>query len=163
MVPCQIIYDCFCNTQHNPGPSWSWSHGSWIYNYLCNRCLSPLMLWVRISIRSRCTTLCDKVCQWLATGCWFSPGPPVFSTNKTDHRDIIEIFFKVALNTIKQTNKQTNKQTRHNPILYIEIYRITLKVGLIDQLLLPFRPPTYVLHQNQYHTHDIVVLFSEFR
>jgi len=24
----------------------------------CNQCLSPLMLWVRISIRSRCTTLC---------------------------------------------------------------------------------------------------------
>jgi len=23
-------------------PSWSWSYGSWIYNYLCNRCLSPL-------------------------------------------------------------------------------------------------------------------------
>jgi len=24
------------------GPSWSWSYGSWIYNYLCNQCLSPL-------------------------------------------------------------------------------------------------------------------------
>jgi hypothetical protein len=47
---------------------------SWIFNYLCNQCLSPLMLWVRISIRARCTTLCDKVCQWLATGLWFSPG-----------------------------------------------------------------------------------------
>jgi hypothetical protein len=22
------------------GPSWSWSYGSWIYNYLCNQCLS---------------------------------------------------------------------------------------------------------------------------
>jgi len=22
--------------------SWSWSYGSWIYNYLCNQCLSPL-------------------------------------------------------------------------------------------------------------------------
>jgi len=32
------------------GPSWPWSHGSWIYNYLCKECLSPLMLWVRISI-----------------------------------------------------------------------------------------------------------------
>ena len=41
-----------------------WSHGSWIYNYLCNQCLSPLM-WVRISIRARCTTLCDKV--WSVT------------------------------------------------------------------------------------------------
>jgi hypothetical protein len=54
------------------GPSWLWSHGSWIYNYLCNQYLSPLMLWVRISIRERCTTLCHKICQWLATGWWFS-------------------------------------------------------------------------------------------
>ena len=30
-----------------------------------------------------------KVCQWLATGRWFSLGTPVFSTNKTDHHDII--------------------------------------------------------------------------
>jgi len=35
------------------GPSWPWSYGSWSYNYLCNQCLSPLMLWVRISIRAR--------------------------------------------------------------------------------------------------------------
>jgi hypothetical protein len=73
-------------------------YGSWIYNYIYNQCISPLMLWVRISIRARCTTLCDKVCQWLATSRWFSPGPPVSSTNK------IEILFKVALNTIKQIN-----------------------------------------------------------
>ena len=74
------------------------------YNYLCNQCLSPLMLWVRISIRARCTTLCNKVCQWLATGRWFSPGTPVSSTNKTDCHDITEILLKMALNTIKQTN-----------------------------------------------------------
>ena len=66
------------------GLSWPWSYGSWIYNYLWNQCLSPLMLWVRISIRERCTTLCDKICQWLLTGRWFSLGPPVSSTNKTD-------------------------------------------------------------------------------
>jgi len=24
------------------GLSWLWSYGSWIYNYLCNWCLSPL-------------------------------------------------------------------------------------------------------------------------
>jgi hypothetical protein len=36
--------------------------------------LSLLMLWVRISIRARHTTLCDKACQWLVTGQWFSPG-----------------------------------------------------------------------------------------
>ena len=45
-------------------------------------------------------TLCDKVCQWLATGQWFSPGTPFFSTNKTDCHDRTEILLKVALNTI---------------------------------------------------------------
>jgi hypothetical protein len=34
---------------------------------------------------------------------WFSPDPPVSSTNKTDRHDIAEILLKVALNTIKQT------------------------------------------------------------
>jgi hypothetical protein len=86
------------------GPSWPWVYGSLIYNYLCNQCISPLLLWVRILIRARCTILCDKVCQWLATGRWFSPRPPVSSTNKTDRHDIPEIL----LNTSKQTNKQTN-------------------------------------------------------
>ena len=76
------------------------SYGSWIYNYLCNQCLSPLMLWVRISIRARCTTLCDNVCHWLATTWWFSPGPPVFSTNRTDRHDITEILLKVLLITM---------------------------------------------------------------
>jgi len=36
---------------------------------------------------------------------WFSPGPPVSSTNKAYHHDITELLLKVALNTIKQTNK----------------------------------------------------------
>jgi len=40
------------------------------------------------------------VCQWLATGRWFSPGIPVFSINKTDGYDITEILLKVALNII---------------------------------------------------------------
>ena len=30
---------------------------------------------------------------------WFSLGPPVSSTNKTDHHDITELLLKVALNT----------------------------------------------------------------
>jgi hypothetical protein len=43
----------------------------------------------------------NVVCQWLATGQWFSPGAPVSTTNKTDHLDITEILLKVALHTIK--------------------------------------------------------------
>jgi hypothetical protein len=53
---------CLTPIQLSNVPSWSWSYGSWIYNYLCNQC--------------------DKVCQWLAAGRWISPGIPVSSTNK---------------------------------------------------------------------------------
>ena len=82
------------------GPSWSWSHGSWIYNCLCNLCISPLKLFGPRSWRDVLdTTLCDKVCQWLATGRWFSPGTAVSSTNKTDRHDSTEIVLKVALST----------------------------------------------------------------
>ena len=106
-------------------PSWSWSYGSRVNDYLCNQCLSPLMMWVRISISARCMTFCDKVCQSLATGRWFSPGPPVSSPNKTDCHDISEILLKVTLNTIKQ-NKTNNKHGKtyifhlHN-MLYITL------------------------------------------
>jgi len=36
------------------GQSWSWSYGSWIYNYLCNQFLSPITLWVWIPLIVRC-------------------------------------------------------------------------------------------------------------
>jgi hypothetical protein len=36
------------------------------------------------------TTLCNKVCQWLATGRWFSPHTPVSSTNTTCLHDIAD-------------------------------------------------------------------------
>jgi hypothetical protein len=49
---------------------WSWSYGSWIYDYLCNQYLSPLTFWIRIPLR-KCilldTTLWNKVYQWLPT------------------------------------------------------------------------------------------------
>jgi len=66
------------------------------------------MLWVQTLLRWGVldTTLCDKVCQLLATGRWFSQGPLVSSTNKTDHHNITEIVLKVALNTINQTLKR---------------------------------------------------------
>jgi hypothetical protein len=76
----------------------------WIYNYLCNQCISPLTLWVRTPFGRVVldTALCDKVCQWLATVRWFSPGtPPVSSTNKADRHDISII----SENDLLQGNK----------------------------------------------------------
>jgi hypothetical protein len=59
-------------------------------------------LWVRITLRGGVldTTLCDKVCQWLSTGLWFSS---VSSSNKTDLCTKTDILLKVALNTITLT------------------------------------------------------------
>ena len=87
------------------GASSSWLFDSWIY-YRYNQYLSPLM-WVRTrSWRGvLATTSCDKVCQWRATGGWFSPYTPVSSTNKTDRHDITEILLNVTLNIINQTKK----------------------------------------------------------
>ena len=64
-------------------------------------------------------TLCDKVCQWLPTGRWFSPDTPVSSTNTTDHHDITEIFLKVALSTITLTLLFRALQTMENGDRYI--------------------------------------------
>ena len=132
---------------HNalPGQVWIWLlfllwYGSWIYNYLCNPCLSPLTLWVRTPLMWGVlyTALCDKVCQWLATGRWSSPGTPVSSTNKTDVHDITKILLKVALNTTNPSSQScvrvcitikyrifsTNETDRH------DITKILLKVAL---------------------------------
>ena len=72
-------FDLYTQFDHFPF-LWPWSYGSWIYNYLCNQCLSPLMLWVQISIRARCTTLCDKclsvICNRLVIFPGYSRFPP---------------------------------------------------------------------------------------
>ena len=47
------------------------------------------------------TTVCDKVCQWLAACRWFSPCTS--STKKTYRCDIIGILLKMALRTITLT------------------------------------------------------------
>ena len=67
----------------------------------------------RISIRTRCTTLCDKVCQWLATGRWFSRGPLVSSTKN-------EILLKVVLYTVKAVSSNP----AHSEVYLIQHYVI---------------------------------------
>jgi hypothetical protein len=116
---------------YTDGPSWSWSYGSWIYNYLCNQCLSLLKLWVPIPLSRGVldTTLCDKVCQWLAEGLWFFPGSPVSSTNKTDCHDITKTLLKVMLNTINPKLKLYSCKF-WNSSIQIQIYLKTVIVGL---------------------------------
>jgi hypothetical protein len=123
------------------GPSWSWSYYIWIYNYICNQCMSPLMLWVWISSGRGVldTKLCDKVCLWLATGRWFTPVTPVDSTNKTDpHDDIAELLLKVALNSI---NKQTNYLYKVHVITiyfnsYIYVFTFKAYLNLLNNIII---------------------------
>jgi hypothetical protein len=62
---------------------------------------------------------CDKVCQWLATGLWFSPGPPVSSTNKTDRHDITEILMKLSFFSITKQTKNQSKWALINFVIII--------------------------------------------
>jgi hypothetical protein len=100
------------------------SYGSWIYKYPYNHCLSPLFLWVSIPLRWGVlhTSLCDKVCQWLEAGRWFSLGTPVSSTNKTDRHDITAILLKVVLNTIALTLANLYHIASHGNTLYFTCF-----------------------------------------
>ena len=94
-----IVNTCIVKLQPNSynkrGLSWSWSYGSWICNYLCNQCLSPLTLWVWTLLRRG---VLDTLCDSLSVTCDRSV---VSSTNKTDCHDITRILLTVVLNTIK--------------------------------------------------------------
>ena len=106
----------------------SWSCGSWIYNYLWHQCLLPLMLWVRIPFRGGVldTTLCVKVCHWLAVGWWFCLGTSISSSNKIDHHDITEILLKVALYFVTLTLAITFGDIKNWPKSRTQWYQITL-------------------------------------
>ena len=98
--------------------AWSWSYCSWIYNYLCNQCISPLTLWVRTPLRWGVfyTVLCDQVCQWPWAGRWFSPDTPVSSTNKTGRHNITEMLLKAALNTLISLDLSPKKKKKRKQI-----------------------------------------------
>jgi len=94
----------------------------------------PISTDVRISIKAMCTTLCDKVCQRLAAGRWFSP---VSSTNKTDRHDITELLLKVALSTMK-SNKAKRLHVATNPMIFLFwkiAYPLTEEDGMAASLM----------------------------
>jgi hypothetical protein len=74
---------------------------------------------IRVHSSFWCTTLYDKVCQWLAAGQWFSPVSP---TNKNDRQTITEILLKVALNTQTLT---FDRETYRN-VWYMYMYILQL-------------------------------------
>ena len=69
-----------CYFIHHEGESWSWSYGSWIYNYVCNQYLSRLKLWAWTSFLTICTryniiwrsliVICDKPVVFSGYSCF---------------------------------------------------------------------------------------------
>ena len=81
-------------------------------------------------------------------GRWFSPGTPVFSTNKTDRRDITEILLKVAFNTITTTIAMTSE--RCSP-LYIMVLVVLWK---INEWLFKLSC-RYIFHTRHFYSSDV--------
>ena len=117
------------------------------------------------------TAYSTKVCQWLATGRWFSPGLSVSSTNKTDRHDITEILFEVALNTIKQKTYKRSwiwrtvrmsymASWRH--LMLLAIYRRRTVSSLIGIWLFPIVCPCCLCISNESIIHmlltDVLIL-----
>ena len=88
------------------------------------------------------TTLCDKTCQWLVTGRWFSPGTPVSSNNKTNDHDITEILLKVALNIITPypNNYIYYQATCMIQTYYIYLWYVLLQMDFSSHLILHVSP-----------------------
>ena len=81
------------------------------------------------SIRARCTTLCDKVYQWLPTGRWSSQVPPVLHQQNWPPR------YKWSIVESGVKHHQTNKFMLYglpfsSSFLYFRIVMLTFTVSL---------------------------------
>jgi hypothetical protein len=108
-------------------PWLSWWYDSWIYNYLCNQCLSPLKLWVRIPLRRGIldTALCDKVDRSVVFSRYKCT--PVSSTNKTECHDIQKCIWNIVVQIInlilmKYFNSKDNMYFWHCD-LHVHVWR----------------------------------------
>ena len=93
------IYLCFFLLSNCKSRAVVVVYGSWIYNYPCNQCLSPLTLWVRIPLRRDVQHYVIKFVSdlWQVDGFLWALGfpPPI----KLSH-DITEILLNVTFNII---------------------------------------------------------------
>jgi hypothetical protein len=82
-------------------------------NFITYCCIEYILPWAGFKLATlvmigtdcigNCKSNYHTICQWLATGCWFSPGTLVSSNNKTKCHKITEILLKVVLYTITLT------------------------------------------------------------
>ena len=90
--------------------------------------------------QTRCTTLCDKVYQWLATGYGFLRVSSTNNFNKTYGHDMIEILLKMAVNTINPfKSSQNNLVTLSKHCFFyhnvFNVLMITYKFGFLSSFL----------------------------
>jgi hypothetical protein len=94
-----------------------------------------LFLWQFLILRDILVTiLCVKVCQWLATGQWFSLDTLVTTTNKTDCHELnLEWLIHIKIYQSLMKNK------RENPSKFVQVFdqSFLLTLSKIDQKLCP--------------------------
>jgi hypothetical protein len=109
--------------------------GLWSGNYLCNQCLSPLKLWVQITLMVTCTRY-NIMWLNLSVTCGgsgvFSLDNPVSSTNKTYYHDLTELLLKVALNTIALTHTRESIMQVTDKLNHTVLYRVHLALAVFE-------------------------------
>ena len=99
-----------------------------IFSYT-DGCLSPLTSWVRIPLRRNVldTTLCDKVCQWLAAGRWLSSRILLFPPP-------IKLTATTSLNIAESGVKHHNLNSFADIIVFIYRFALTCAISVLFYL-----------------------------
>ena len=100
-------------------------------------------------VSSNPTQLCDKVCQWLATGRWLSLGTLVSSTNKTDchynNWNIVESGVK---------HHKSNLNNRYLFIMFIKWF--FMYTDFVDSLGYTYDTPIAIFYRHTQYTSGFV-------
>ena len=124
-----------------------------VVGFICKQCISPLTLWVRISLVASCTRYNIMWSRFSMT-CRKSmvyPDTPVSSINKTDHNDITAILLKVAVNTTALTNIVYIKTISASSNRFVFYCCIWLLIFVRSLFGLP-RLPSWVIQHDGYRT-----------
>jgi hypothetical protein len=119
----------------------------YLFIYLCGR--DRMVVGLLLDI-----TLCDKVCQWLATGRWFSPGTPVSSTSKT-YRVIDRLMNrKSECNLLIHKFRQITERTSHT-FIWPYCFMIICFINMNNLVIPETRCAQYIWYLCFYYCHWI--------
>ena len=130
----------------------SWSYGIWTYNYLCNRWISSLTLWIRIPLMTRCTrynimwkSLSVKYVRWVVFS-WYS--------------------YIYTLPNIRKVLRFVKKTTWHFTIQVCTVFKI-LSLTIEMSLSLYFSHSTHNCHVSSKYQHislveNVLIILDKF-